>query len=121
MLRPYQYIVEPVSCWPAKFKTVQKQNAKRKRKQGNRSPSGFVKPTLISNELASFLNKSQGSEMARTEVTREINAYGGVADIMPNFAVFFMFMMLASVGLPGTSGFVGELCWQCSARKNIVS
>ena len=57
------------------FKTVQKQNAKRKRKQGNRSPSGFVKPTLISNELASFLNKSQGSEMARTEVTREINAY----------------------------------------------
>jgi chromatin remodeling complex protein RSC6 len=57
------------------FKVVQKQNAKRKRKQGNRSPSGFVKPTLISNELADFLKKSQGSEMARTEVTREINAY----------------------------------------------
>ena len=57
------------------FKVVQKQNAKRKRKQGNRSPSGFVKPTLISNELADFLKKSHGSEMARTEVTREINAY----------------------------------------------
>ena len=57
------------------FKVVQKQNAKRKRKQGNRSPSGFVKPTLISNELADFLKKAQGSEMARTEVTREINAY----------------------------------------------
>ena len=41
--------------------------------------------------------------------TREINAYGGVTDVMPNFAFFFMFMMLASVGLPGTSGFVGEL------------
>ena len=41
--------------------------------------------------------------------TREINAYGGVSDVMPRFAVFFMFMMLASVGLPGTSGFVGEL------------
>lgn len=57
------------------FKVVQKQNAKRKRKQGNRSPSGFVKPTLISHELADFLKKSHGSEMARTEVTREINAY----------------------------------------------
>ena len=41
--------------------------------------------------------------------TREISAYGGVADVMPKFALFFMFMMLASVGLPGTSGFVGEL------------
>jgi NADH-quinone oxidoreductase subunit M len=41
--------------------------------------------------------------------TREISAYGGVTDVMPRFAVFFMFMMLASVGLPGTSGFVGEL------------
>ena len=41
--------------------------------------------------------------------TREINAYGGVAAVMPRYAVFFMFMMLASVGLPGTSGFVGEM------------
>ena len=57
------------------LKAAQKANAKRKRKQGNRSPSGFVKPCLISNELASFLNKPNGVEMARTEVTREINAY----------------------------------------------
>lgn len=57
------------------FKTAQKAGAKRKRKTTNRSPSGFVKPTLISNELASFLNKPTGSEMARTEVTREINNY----------------------------------------------
>jgi NADH-quinone oxidoreductase subunit M len=41
--------------------------------------------------------------------TREISAYGGVATVMPRYAVFFMFMMLASVGLPGTSGFVGEM------------
>ena len=40
------------------IKAAQKANAKRKRKTGNRSPSGFVKPTLISNELASFLNLS---------------------------------------------------------------
>ena len=57
------------------LRTAQKVVAKRKRKAGNRNPSGFVKPTLISNELATFLGKTQGSEMARTEVTREINAY----------------------------------------------
>ena len=49
--------------------------SKRKRKSGNRAPSGFVKPTLISKELAPFLGKPVGSELARTEVTREINAY----------------------------------------------
>lgn len=57
------------------LKTAQKINAKRKRKSGNRSPSGFVKPTLISDELAKFLSKPTGTEMARTEVTREINGY----------------------------------------------
>jgi NADH-quinone oxidoreductase subunit M len=40
--------------------------------------------------------------------TREIARYGGLADNMPKYATFFMIMMLASVGLPGTSGFVGE-------------
>ena len=51
--------------------------------------------------------------------TREISAYGGVVDAMPRYAAFFMFMMLASVGLPGTSGFVGEMlvlvgAWEAS-------
>jgi NADH-quinone oxidoreductase subunit M len=49
--------------------------------------------------------------------TREIDAYGGVADVMPNYAVFFMIMMLASVGLPGTSGFVGEILVLVGAYK----
>ena len=57
------------------LKAAAKINQKRKRKAGNRAPSGFVKPTLISNELAGFLGKPEGTEMARTEVTREINAY----------------------------------------------
>lgn len=57
------------------LKTAAKASHKRKRKTGNRSPSGFVKPTLISDELATFLGKTSGTEMARTEVTREINAY----------------------------------------------
>lgn len=57
------------------MKAAVKAGQKRRRKSGNRSPSGFVKPTLISTELASFLGKSKGTEMARTEVTREINSY----------------------------------------------
>jgi upstream activation factor subunit UAF30 len=57
------------------LKAAEKASAKKKRKAGNRSPSGFVKPTKISDELASFLSKDKGSEMARTEVTREINTY----------------------------------------------
>jgi hypothetical protein len=40
-----------------------------------RGPSGFLKPTLISNELAEFLGKSAGTEMARTKVSKEINTY----------------------------------------------
>ena len=57
------------------IKAAAKANQKRKRKLGNRQPSGFVKPTPISSELASFLSKPAGTEMARTEVTREINSY----------------------------------------------
>ena len=40
--------------------------------------------------------------------TREIARYGGMASNMPKYAFTFMVFMLASVGLPGTSGFVGE-------------
>jgi len=61
--------------WARELKVAQKQNSKRKRKAGNRAPSGFVKPTCISDELAKFLDKPSGSEMARTEVTREVNKY----------------------------------------------
>jgi len=61
--------------WTRELKVAQKQGCKRKRKAGNRAPSGFVKPTRISDELAVFLEKSSGSEMARTEVTRDINKY----------------------------------------------
>ena len=61
--------------WSKELKASQKLNTKRKRKAGNRAPSGFVKPTRISDELASFLGKEKGTQMARTEVTREINTY----------------------------------------------
>lgn len=40
--------------------------------------------------------------------TREISRYGGLAINMPYYALFFMLFTMASIGLPGTSGFVGE-------------
>ena len=40
--------------------------------------------------------------------SREITRYGGLVNRMPKYAFVFMLFMLASVGLPGTSGFVGE-------------
>ena len=40
--------------------------------------------------------------------TREIDAYGGLVNRMPTFALIFLFFTMANVGLPGTSGFVGE-------------
>jgi NADH-quinone oxidoreductase subunit M len=40
--------------------------------------------------------------------TREIDAYGGLVNRMPAYALVFLFFTMANVGLPGTSGFVGE-------------
>ena len=63
--------------------------------------------------------------------TREIAAYGGLVNRMPLYAVAFMVFTLANVGLPGTSGFVGEFLtligtsastpgWRLSPRLGII-
>jgi chromatin remodeling complex protein RSC6 len=57
------------------MKVAQKASSKRRRNVGNRKPSGFIKPTRISDELAEFLGRTVGTEMARTEVSKEINVY----------------------------------------------
>lgn len=57
------------------LKTAQKSSGKKKKSNASRQPSGFVKPTKISEELAAFLGKEKGVEMARTEVSKEINGY----------------------------------------------
>jgi len=41
--------------------------------------------------------------------TREIDAYGGLVNRMPAYAMIFMLFTMANIGLPGTSGFVGEV------------
>lgn len=57
------------------LKAAAKASSKKRRNTGNRKPSGFIKPTPISDELATFLGKEVGTEMARTAVSKEINAY----------------------------------------------
>lgn len=57
------------------MKNAAKKSNKKRKVSANRAPSGFVKPTKISDELATFLGRAVGSEMARTEVSKEINNY----------------------------------------------
>jgi hypothetical protein len=57
------------------MKAAKKITARKVKRVGNRQPSGFVRPTLISNELADFLGVEHGSMMARTTVSGLINAY----------------------------------------------
>lgn len=60
----------------AKEQKLAQKNSKAARKSsGNRNPSGFAKPTKISDALASFLGKASGVEMARIEVSKEITRY----------------------------------------------
>jgi chromatin remodeling complex protein RSC6 len=57
-------------------RAVQKRvNGKRRRTNPNASPSGFSKPGPVSDELRSFLKLGKNDEIARTEVTKRINAY----------------------------------------------
>jgi NADH-quinone oxidoreductase subunit M len=49
--------------------------------------------------------------------TREIAAYGGIVERMPNYAVALMVFTMANVGLPGTSGFIGEFLTLLAAFK----
>ena len=59
------------------LKDASKKNKKRKSdpNKPKRAPSGFAKPSLISKELCDFLGKPNGTEMARTEVTKQLTKY----------------------------------------------
>ena len=53
--------------------------------------------------------------------TRLINRYGGLVSIMPKYAIVFMVFTLGALGLPGTSGFIGEFLVLMGAfKKNIL-
>jgi chromatin remodeling complex protein RSC6 len=52
-----------------------KKEAEKSKNKGNRKPSGFAKPTKVTKELCDFLNQKEGTEIARTEVTKTIIQY----------------------------------------------
>jgi NADH-quinone oxidoreductase subunit M len=58
--------------------------------------------------------------------TREISAFGGIAKVMPLFAIAFLIVTLSSIALPGTNGFIGEFLillgsWQSNWRVAAVA
>jgi DNA topoisomerase-1 len=56
------------------IKNLKKETIKTKNK-GNRKPSGFANPTKVTKELCDFMNKTEGTHIARTDVTRALIAY----------------------------------------------
>lgn len=52
-----------------------KKEVNKNKNKGNRKPSGFARPSKVTKELCSFMNKDEGTEIARTEVTRALVSY----------------------------------------------
>ena len=52
-----------------------KNEATKNKNKGNRKPSGFAKPSKVTKELCEFMNKTEGTEIARTEVTKALVTY----------------------------------------------
>ena len=66
-------------------KIVTKNNNK-----GNRAPSGFATPRKVTDELCNFMNKSNGTEIARTEVTKALIAYIKENKLPTNWPYFYI-------------------------------
>jgi len=72
MKADYKLLEKSVS---RELKAATKSKKAKKASSGNRQPSGFVKPSVISEELIQFLGKEAGTMMSRVEVSKSINAY----------------------------------------------
>jgi chromatin remodeling complex protein RSC6 len=72
MKTDYKVLEKSVS---RELKNASKSKRSKKAPNPNRQPSGFVKPSVISDELIKFLSKEAGTMMSRVEVSKEINAY----------------------------------------------
>jgi upstream activation factor subunit UAF30 len=54
---------------------ILKKEANKNKNKGNRKPSGFATPSKVTKELCDFMNKTEGTEIARTQVTRALISY----------------------------------------------
>lgn len=72
MKTDYKVLEKSVS---RELKNASKSKRSKKAPNPNRQPSGFVKPSVLSEELLKFLGKEAGTMMSRVEVSKEINAY----------------------------------------------
>ena len=72
MKTDYQVLEKSVS---RELKNASKNTRSKKAPNPNRQPSGFIKPSVISEEIIKFLGKEPGTMMSRVEVSKEINAY----------------------------------------------
>ena len=54
---------------------VLKKVAEKSKNKGNKKPSGFANPTKVTKELCEFMNKQEGTQIARTDVTRALISY----------------------------------------------
>jgi chromatin remodeling complex protein RSC6 len=88
----FQNIIDSLSQFRIQINTIQQQlknvekNVKKQMKalqtqvnktknKGNKKPSGFATPTKITKELCAFMNKEEGTKIARTEVTSALSSY----------------------------------------------
>lgn len=58
-----------------KEQKILKKEVDKNKNKGNKKPSGFAKPTKVTNDLCKFMNREEGSEIARTDVTKAIIQY----------------------------------------------
>jgi chromatin remodeling complex protein RSC6 len=58
-----------------KEQKVMKKEIEKNKNKGNKNPSGFAKPTKVTNDLCKFMNREEGSEIARTDVTKALIQY----------------------------------------------
>ena len=70
-----QYIIKGLEKNVKKQSKVFKKMDIKNKNKGNRKPSGFAKPSKVTNELCNFMNKTEGTEIARTEVTKALCSY----------------------------------------------
>lgn len=92
LFNQFEHLVSQLSTWKNQITSLQqnikqleksvkkqmkglKKEATKTKAKGNRAPSGFAKPSKVTKELCEFMNKSEGTEIARTEVTRALVAY----------------------------------------------